>query len=241
MAQILFLSFLAGAMTVLAPCILPLLPIVVGGAISQNERKILKPFVITISLGISVIIFTLLLKFSTSLLGVPPQVWQITSGVIIILLGLTMALPKIWEPLGAKLNLSSSRLLGKAGKKGGLTGDILTGAALGPVFASCSPTYAFIVAAVLPSAFFTGLIYLVAYAAGLAAVLLLISLLGQKVVTKLAWASNPNGWFKKTIGVIFIIVGLFIATGLDHKLQGFLVQQGWYDPFSAFEQELLVQ
>lgn len=239
MIQLLLLSFVAGAMTVLAPCILPLLPIVIGGSIAQSERKVLKPFVITLSLGVSVIVFTLLLKFSTSLLGVPPQVWQITSGVIIILLGAIMVWPKIWEPIGAKINLISNKFLGNAGKQGGVVGDILTGVALGPVFASCSPTYAFIVATVLPTTFFTGLVYLGAYAAGLSAILLLIALLGQKLVAKLNWASNPNGWFKKTIGVIFILVGLFIATGLDHKLQGFLVEQGWYDPFSAFEQSLL--
>lgn len=239
MIQLLLLSFVAGTMTVLAPCILPLLPIVIGGSVAQSERKILKPFVITLSLGVSVIVFTLLLKFSTSLLGVPPQVWQVTSGVIIILLGAIMVWPKIWEPAGTKINLISNKFLGKAGKQGGVVGDVLTGVALGPVFASCSPTYAFIVATVLPTTFFTGLVYLGAYAAGLSAILLLIALLGQKLVAKLNWASNPNGWFKKTIGVVFILVGLFIATGLDHKLQGFLVEQGWYDPFSAFEQSLL--
>lgn len=239
MIQLLLLSFVAGTMTVLAPCILPLLPIVIGGSVAQSERKILKPFVITLSLGVSVIVFTLLLKFSTSLLGVPPQVWQVTSGVIIILLGAIMVWPKIWEPAGAKINLISNKFLGNAGKQGGVVGDVLTGVALGPVFASCSPTYAFIVATVLPTTFFTGLVYLGAYAAGLSAILLLIALLGQKLVAKLNWASNPNGWFKKTIGVVFILVGLFIATGLDHKLQGFLVEQGWYDPFSAFEQSLL--
>ncbi|HSE29770.1 MAG TPA: cytochrome c biogenesis protein CcdA [Candidatus Saccharimonadales bacterium] len=239
MIQLIILSFVAGVMTVLAPCILSFLPVIVGGSLVQSERKIVKPFIITLSLGASIVIFTLLLKFSTSLLSVPTQVWQVASGVIIISLGLIMLWPKLWETLGAKLNLTGNKLLGKAGKKRGLLGDILTGVALGPVFASCSPTYAFIVAAVLPSTFAVGLTYLVAYAAGLSAVLLLISLLGQKLVTKLNWASNPNGWFKKAIGIIFILVGIFIATGLDHKLQAFLVSQGWYDPFSAFEQSLL--
>lgn len=239
MVQLLLLSFLAGTMTVLAPCILPLLPVIVGGSLSEGQQKILKPFVITASLGVSVIVFTLLLKFSTSLLGVPTQVWQIASGVIIILLGLTMALPKVWEPFGAKLNLASNKLLGKAGKQQGILGDILTGVALGPVFASCSPTFAFIVATVLPTTFVVGFLYLTAYAAGLAAILLLVALIGQKIVAKLNWVSNPNGWFKRSIGVLFILVGLFIATGLDRQVQTFLVENGWYDPFAQFEQRFL--
>lgn len=239
MIEILVLAFFAGMLTVLAPCILSLLPVIVGGSLVATERKFYKPLVITASLGFSVIIFTLLLKFSTGLLGVPPQVWQIVSGLIIIALGSTMIWPKLWEPIGLKLNLASNKLLGKAGRQNNLIGDILTGLALGPVFASCSPTYAFIVATVLPTSFAIGLTYLTSYAVGLSLVLLLIAIIGQKIIGKLNWASNPNGWFKKAIGILFVIVGLFIATGLDHQIQGFLVSQGLYDPFSNIEQKFL--
>ncbi|HEU5187693.1 MAG TPA: cytochrome c biogenesis protein CcdA [Candidatus Saccharimonadales bacterium] len=239
MLQLLLLSFLAGTMTVLAPCILPLLPIIIGGSINNGPSRWYKPFVITASLGVSIILFTLLLKFSTALLGVPQQVWQIASGAIILLLGITMTWPKAWEPIGAKLNLRSSKLLGRAGRQKGVLGDVLTGAALGPVFASCSPTFAFIVAAVLPIHFGLGLTYLAAYAAGLVAIFLFIALIGQKLVAKLAWASNPSGWFKRVVGILFIIVGLFVATGFDRHTQAFLVEKGWYDPFAGFEQSLL--
>lgn len=239
MIELTIIAFVAGVMTVLAPCILPLLPIIIGGSVRPGENIWYRPFIITGSLAASVILFTLLLKFSTSLLGIPPQVWQIASGIIIILLGFTIMWPTLWEKAGLKLNLASNKLLGNAGKKKGLVGDVLTGAALGPVFSSCSPTFAFIVATVLPATFGIGFIYLVAYAVGLAAIMLLIALLGQKITSKLQWASNPKGWFKRLIGVVFIVVGILIATGLDHKIQAYFVQQGWYDPFSRFEQNLL--
>lgn len=239
MIELILIAFIAGVMTVLAPCILPLLPIIVGGSVRTGEKAWLRPFVITGSLAVSVILFTLLLKFSTSLLGIPPQVWQVASGIIIVLLGIAMVWPASWKKAGLRLNLASNKLLGNAGKKQGLIGDILTGAALGPVFSSCSPTFAFIVATVLPATFAVGFLYLVTYAVGLSSILLLVALLGQKLIAKLQWASNPNGWFKRTIGILFIVVGLFIATGFDHKVQTFLVQKGWYDPFSQFEQKLL--
>lgn len=239
MLQLLVLSFLAGTMTVLAPCILPILPVIIGGSVSDVRHTWRKPLTITASLGLSIIIFTLLLKGSTVLLGVPQQMWQIASGTIILLLGITMTWPKLWEPIGAKLNLGSSKLLGRAGRQKGLLGDILTGAVLGPIFASCSPTFAFIVATVLPVNFALGLTYLTAYTAGLVVIFLLIVLLGQKLTAKLTWASNPTGWFKRIVGIIFIVVGLFVATGLDRQTQAFLVDKGWYDPFSRFEQRLL--
>lgn len=237
--ELVVVAFVAGVLTVLAPCILPLLPIVVGGAVVEGERNIKRPFVIATSLGVSVIVFTLLLKASTTLLGVPQYVWQLIAGGLVTLLGLTMVIPGFWEPLGARLNISSGRLLGKAGQKQGIAGAILTGAVLGPVFNSCSPTYAFILAAVLPTSLGVGLGSILAYAVGLALMLLLIALLGQRLIIKLRWATNPNGWFKRALGVIFILVGLFVASGLDRIVQTFLVEQGFYDAISEFERNLL--
>lgn len=236
--ELLIFSFVAGALTVLAPCILSLLPIIVGGSISESHSW-RKPFVVTASLAFSIIIFTLILKFSTALLGIPPMVWEVVSGIIIILLGLSLLFPTIWEHAAAKLNISSGKLLGSAHQKSGISGEIITGAALGPVFSSCSPTYAFILASVLPASFGLGLTYLIAYTLGLSLVLLLIALLGQQLIKKLQWASNPHGWFKRTIGILFIIVGILIATGLDKAIQTTLVERGWYDPLSQFEQSLL--
>lgn len=236
--ELLVVSFLAGALTVLAPCILPLLPVIIGSGALGEEKRPLKPFIITGSLAVSVFLFTLLLKASTSLLGIPPTTWQFISGIIIILLGLTLLWPTIWERFGAKLNIASSKLLGKAGRQSGILRDIATGAALGPVFSSCSPTYAFILAVVLPYSAGEGLLNLAIYTLGLAVVLLLIALLGQKLVSHLGWASNPHGLFKRTIAVLFIIVGLAVLFGFDKDLQAFIIDRGWYAPIESIELKL---
>lgn len=235
---VIVISFVAGVLTILAPCVLPLLPIIVGGSVAQ-DRDWRRPLVIAGSLALSVIAFTLLLKASTSLLGIPQYVWQIIAGSLIILLGFVLLFPGLWDPLSSKLSLSSGQLLGKAGQKRGFGGEILTGAALGPVFNSCSPTYAFILAAVLPSSFATGLSSIVAYAVGLGLMLLLIGLLGQRLIAKLRWAANPNGWFRRVLGLVFILVGVAVATSLDRDLQTFILDQGWYNPIAEFERSLL--
>lgn len=232
--ELLIVSFIAGVLTILAPCILPLLPVIIGGS-ATGAKSLRAPLIITISLALSVVIFTLLLKASTALLGVPTLVWQIISGVLILVFGLQMAWPSWWEKLAVKLNLSSNRLLGKASQQKGISREILMGAALGPVFSSCSPTYALIVASVLPASFGQGLTYLVAYAVGLSVMLLLVALLGQQFVSKLGWASNPHGWFKRTIGLLFIIVGLGIIFGLDKQLQALILESGLYNPISDLE------
>lgn len=241
MTATLGLAIAAGVLTVAAPCVLPLLPVVIGGSIVRDgdaRRARWRPFIIAGSLAVSVVAFTLLLKASTALLGIPPQVWQVISGGIVILLGIDMLLPRLWDRFSVALGLGarSAAALDRSVQRQSVGGDILTGAALGPVFSSCSPTYALIVAAVLPVSFAEGLSYVVAYALGLAGMLLLIALLGRSLVRRLGWLSNPDGWFRRTIGIIFIVVGVIVVTGFDKQLQTWILDAGLYDPIARLEE-----
>jgi cytochrome c biogenesis protein CcdA/thiol-disulfide isomerase/thioredoxin len=238
MLSLLFTSFISGLLTVLAPCVLPLLPIIIGSSVSGNAKW--KPVRITLALAFSIIAFTLLLKVSTAFIGIDPIVWKYISGGIVIFFGLITLFPDIWNKISLSLGLSknSDALLEKAGEKQGWAGDIAIGAALGPVFASCSPTYGLILATVLPVNFAEGLIYLAIYALGLATILLGIAILGRKLINKLKFAANPNGWFKKILGIIFILVGLSVITGFDKKVEAFVLDSGFFD-VTKIEQQLL--
>lgn len=233
-------SLLAGVLTVAAPCVLPLLPVIVGGSIVADgdaRRARWRPFVIAASLAVSVIVFTLLLKATTALLAIPPQVWQVISGVIVILLGVNLLFPALWERLSTRLGWGdrSNRALDASVQRQSVGGDILTGAALGPVFSSCSPTYALIVAAVLPVSFAEGLLYVTLYAIGLALPLLLIALAGRSAARRLGWLADPRGWFRRSMGVLFIIVGVIVIVGADKALQTLILDLGWYDPIADLE------
>lgn len=243
MIELIIVSFIAGIFTVAAPCILPLLPVIIGGSVlGAGESKSLKrPLTIVLSLTLSVIVFTLLLKASTLLLGIPTAVWSVVSGGIVLLFGLSFLFPQLWERvmLASGLQLKTNAWLGRSQQAQGVRRDVLLGAALGPVFNSCSPTYALIVAAILPVSFATGLTYLVAYAFGIAAILLLISVFGRSLTQKLGWFANPESRFKKTMGILFIIVGLFVIFGLDKSVQTFVLENGWYDPIKTVEEFFL--
>lgn len=241
---LLVLCFLAGILTIAAPCVFTLLPVIVGGSVARSgsdaRSNTLRPIIITASLAVSIIIFTLLLKATTSLLGVPQQVWQIIAGLIVIGLGANFLAPKLWTRFAASSGAheKSNKLLGKAYFKKGYGGDVLTGAALGPVFSSCSPTYAFVVASILPTSFIEGMAYLLAYVAGLSITLLLIAYAGQTAALKLGWLADPSNNFRKVIGVLFIIVGASIILGLDKKLEAGLVESGALDWLVNFENRM---
>lgn len=235
--SLLLVSFLAGILTILAPCVLTLLPIILGGAL--ETRSHLRPLIIIASLAISVILFSLLLKGSTILLGVPDQFWKSISGSIVLIFGITMLFPDFWERIVLKLRLyKSENLIQKSQNKHGNSGLILLGASLGPVFTTCSPTYSLILAVILPSSFFNGFINLVSYSIGLALILLAIAFSGQSLVKKLRFAANPQGWFKRSLGLILILTGISIISGFDKKIETKIIESGYFGPIKI-EQSLI--
>lgn len=244
MIELYVVSFVAGVLTVVAPCILPLLPVIVGGSSLQQDGKksvsLKQPLVIIASLVVSILIFTLLLKATTALLGIPAAVWAVVSGGVVLLFGVNLLFPFLWDRLmlATGIGALTSRLMGTPQGKSGIGRDIVLGAALGPVFNSCSPTYALIVAVILPVSFASGVGYLAAYSLGLGLVLFLVSIFGRLLVNKMKWMSNPHGIFKKIVGILFIIVGVFVIAGLDKKVQEYVLEKGWYDPIMRIEESL---
>ena len=241
--MILFIiSFLAGVLTVLAPCTLPMIPVIVGSSVGgdPNARSFKKALTIVLSLALSVILFTLLLKVSTLFINIPQAFWSYVSGIILVVFGLVSVFPEIWERIKfiSKLSVSSNKLLGKGYLKQGFLGNVIIGAALGPVFSTCSPTYFVIIATVLPTSLFLGTLYLVAYAVGLALSLLVISYVGQKLIARLGGISDTHGWFRRGLGVLFIVLGIFILSGFDKKLESSLLASNIFD-ITKVEQKLL--
>ena len=84
LALVAFISFVAGVLTILAPCVLPVLPVILAGSLS--EKKKWYPYVVTFSLAFSIVLFTLLLKVSTLFIDIPQSFWKNFSGMILVFL-----------------------------------------------------------------------------------------------------------------------------------------------------------
>ena len=185
------------------------------------------------SLGVSVVAFTLLLKASTALIGIDPMVWSALAGGLLVLLGLVALLPSWWDRLSGRLGLQqrSSAGLSAARDRDGAVGAILTGAALGPVFSSCSPLYAYVIVTVLPAQPAYGFVLLMVYVVGLCVTLLAIALAGQRLVRRLGWLADPHGWFRRGLGLVFVAVGLVVMFGLDRELQAWVLEHSPIRPW----------
>jgi cytochrome c biogenesis protein CcdA/thiol-disulfide isomerase/thioredoxin len=237
----LFGAFIAGMLTVLAPCVLPLLPIIIGGSVTGDSTNKRRPLIITAALAVSLFIFTLLLKATTLLINIPPASITYLSGAIIIILGLVTLFPKVYAQIIGRLGIEqrAQKALGKGyNDKRQLIGPIVTGAALGPVFSSCSPVYAYILATVLPANFAQAMAYVICYILGLSVILLAIGFYGQRFIHRIKFAANPTGWFQRTIAVLFIVVGLIIFSGSGPRIQTYVSVHTPFN-FDALSSKLL--
>lgn len=236
-----FISVLAGILTVLAPCILPLLPIIIGSSEPEQGRHISRrALVVILSLSFSVILFTLLLKASTLLIDIPQTFWNIFSGVTIIAVGFSIVFPTLWEHLPgvSKISTLGNKAIGSGYQKKNYKGDMLIGLALGPVFTTCSPTYLFIIATILPAGFVTGLVYLLGFTLGLAISLTLIAFFGGQLVNRITSNMGAANNVKKIFGILIIVVGIAILTGYDKIIETAILDAG-YGATINFEENLI--
>ncbi len=223
------IAVLAGVFTVVAPCILPLLPVVIGASEAGERRISSRAIAVIGALSVSVVLFTLLLKASTLLIAIPQSFWSSLSGAIIIAVGIAIAFPLLWAkiPFVQKLNVASNKVVGAGYQKKSCAGDALIGLALGPVFTTCSPTYLFIIATILPVGFTLGLFYLFGFIFGLALALLFIAYFGQQVVNKMSAHMLAAGRIKQGFGLLIVVVGIFILTGYDKKVEALILDSGY--------------
>lgn len=140
-----------------------------------------------------------------------------------------MVFPKLWVkvPFIEKMSLIGNKAVGAGYQQKSYRGDALIGLALGPVFSTCSPTYLFIIATVLPATFIVGLVYLIGFTLGLVLSLMVIAYFGQAIVTKITAHIKTASLVKQVFGVVIIVVGLLILTGADKQIQTFILDSGY--------------
>lgn len=79
-----FIVILAGVLSAFAPCVLPVLPIILAPSVGENTKK--APLIIIASLVLSITVFTGLLKASTVFLTVPQYFWtDLSAGLVLFL------------------------------------------------------------------------------------------------------------------------------------------------------------
>jgi len=214
MVILILFALLSGIVTVLSPCVLPVLPIVLSSSASSGKRR---PLGVITGLIISFSLFTLAISEIVKLLGLSASTLRIIAVAVIGILGLSMIIPKLNEFIEKALSFIP-RMAGDSQKQGnGFGPGFITGLSLGLVWAPCAgPILASVTAlAATQEITFASVIVVVAYAIGSGIPLLGIAYGGRSIIQKVPFLSKNLGKVQKGFGVIMILTAVLIALNVD--------------------------
>ena len=219
MLLLLFFTFLSGIVTIFAPCIWPLLPIILSASATGEKRK---PLGIVTGIALSFTVFTLSLSYILKIIPFDPDGLRLFGVVIIALLGVTLAVPALGKQLEgwvSRLSSFGGRFLGQSGN--GFWSGFTTGAALGLVWSPCAGPILATVAtlAATQAVSFAVVLVTLAFVSGVAVPLYIFSTVGQTLLTKTRALSPYTGRIQQAFGIIMIFAALAIYTGYDRVLQ----------------------
>lgn len=219
------LAFAAGALTILSPCVLPLVPIVIGSAAQRHRWG---PFALALGLVAS---FTLV-GFAVALLGASSgfdgEIVRQAGAVILLLVGALLLIPQAQDPLAR----AAAPLAGWAGRRQsglerfGLAGQAGIGVLLGLVWSPCvGPTLgAATVLAAQGQDLAEVALVMAAFGVGIATMLMLIATATRGFLSRWRGRLMSTGQGgKRVLGALLVLVALLILTGGDRMFEGLVV------------------
>lgn len=240
MLLLIFFSFIAGIVTVLSPCILPILPAILSAGAGKGRLRI---FGVILGLIISFCVFTLLLTYLVQHLGISANILRYAAISIIAIFGLVMLFPQLSEWFAEKSsgvgNLGVSLQQKAEGKSGFFSGFIL-GSALGLVWTPCAgPILASIIALIASNTVSTTVILmLLSYSIGAAIPLFLIALGGRWATQSSKSLARYTETIRKVFGLLMLLTAAALFFDFGTRLQTFSLK---YFPNLPVENHALIR
>jgi cytochrome c-type biogenesis protein len=221
------LAFVAGGLSALSPCVLPILPIVLGAAASEHRWGTVA---LAIGLTSSFVVIGLFVATIGYSIGVNADVFRYVAAVLMIAIGAILLIPRFQTQLavaGAPFAAWSDRRFGGA-RRGGFVGQLGTGLLLGAVWSPCvGPTLgAASILAAQGRDLGTVAVTMLAFGLGAAFPLATIGLLSREAVSR--WRTrllDGGAWAKMAFAIVLITVGILVLTGLDKRIESIAVDR----------------
>ncbi len=213
-------AFISGLFTILAPCIWPLLPIVLADVTQSKSKR--RPLGITAGVALSFAFFTLAISALESSIGFSPNVLRKLAVVVLLVIGFSMVVPA----LSRRMESSISRLAGRFGGMGrnqrsDFSGGFITGLALGVVWTPCSgPILASVATLAATNKVSLQVIFVtLIYVAGVSIPLFGFAVGGQKLLAKSRRLSKHTARIQIASGVVMILTAVAIYTNYDKTIE----------------------
>jgi cytochrome c-type biogenesis protein len=233
----LILAFLAGLLTSLSPCVLPVLPLVVGGAMASHR---LGPLALCGGLGLSFSLLGLVVSLATQAFGFDPVVIRVAGAVLLLLFGLFLLIPNAQQWLSKSLAPLGSFASNAAGPGHGLWGNFLTGTLLGAVWSPCSgPTLGVAIGlAAQAGTAWRGFILMLVFGIAASLPLVLIAYGARTIfVTHRARLVSFSNKAKPLFGLLLVTISTVVLLGWDKRIEAAAVAhlpQSWVDLTTKF-------
>lgn len=230
-------AFCAGVITVLSPCVLPLLPVIFATA-AQDGRA--RPAGVMLGFIGSFTLATLTLSYLVRSLGLSPDLNRLLASAILVLLGLVLAVPALHRTFERTASGALARLpVASGGTQVGFAGGIAVGAGLGLAWSPCvGPIMASVITLALNQQVDLGAVVVtLAFALGTAITMAAVMFGGRKLVGRLRWFQTHGARLQQIQGVVLVLTGLAIFLGADRAIQVALLEwfPGWEGALTGWE------
>ena len=219
------LAFLAGALSVLSPCVVPILPIVLGAAASEHRWG---PAALAAGLAASFVVIGLFVATIGYSIGLDGDRLRYVAATLMISIGVVLLVPRLQAQLaaaGAPLQTWSDRRFGGS-PRSGIAGQVSVGLLLGAVWSPCvGPTLgaASILAAQGRDLGAVGATML-SFGLGAGLPLAALGLLSREAV--LRWRSrmmSGGARARAAFAMLLVTSGVLVVSGLDKRIETLVV------------------
>lgn len=238
MGLLILFSFAAGVITVLSPCVLPVLPVVLSGSVGGGR---LRPLGIITGFLSSFSILTLALTFFVRSFRINPELLRTVAAAAIILMAVILVVPALKDRfmIFAGSLLGGRRKVRAEGEKQGFVPGLFAGVSLGVVWTPCvGPIMASVITLAISSSVDAGAVAItLAYAFGTALPLFAVMQGGRALLNRFPGLSGRLGSVQRVFGVLMLITGIALLGGWDRSFQIWMLDTfpGYGSSLTAFE------
>ena len=220
-----FIALAAGVLSTLSPCVLPLLPVIIGSAIHEHRYG---PFAVAIGMSASFAVIGTILASAGARLGVGQGDFQVVAAIVLVLIGVVLLSKKLQDRFAVATSGASgagSKILSTLNISG-LRGQFLVGLLLGLIWSPCvGPTLGAAITLASQGRDLPQIVAMMAvFGLGAGLPIALLGMLSRQAMLKMRGKLQGAGsWGKNMLGVLFIAVGVLILTGWDKSVEVFLL------------------
>lgn len=221
----LIFGYAAGLLTLINPCVLPILPIILASSVQTNRHG---PLAVAAGMSMSFVVLGMLVTVAGRSLGISENAVVNTGAVLMIGFGLVLLVPQFSARFATATAGFSAGADGAIDTidQSGLRGQFLTGALMGAVWSPCiGPTLgAAIGLASQGESLMLAAGVMLFFAFGVSTIILVLGYGARSVIVKRqAWMRAVAEKSRPVMGTVFVVVGLGILFKVQHYIEGWAV------------------